>query len=263
MSEDDQRRFEETTNYRAPENLINILTPDGRLKSSFKDDIDTTKRAPWPIPEHILRRTEDDDRDYSTDFGFSDSELIPAELRGLDRFEARKRIVELLQERGYLEKIEPHIHFVPHGDRSGVVIEPFLTDQWYVEAIKLALPAIDAVREGKTKFIPNNWEKTFFDLGVSQDRFGGGIKYRLGMAPMAKSSLNYLRQKPLRQQLGITRAKGRILKQTLCPLTALNMRRACELDGSSYSATRTCSTLGSRRRCGLSRRSAGPTKRRS
>jgi valyl-tRNA synthetase len=163
MSEDDQRRFEETTNYRAPENLINILTPDGRLKSSFKDDIDTTKRAPWPIPEHILRRTEDDDRDYSTDFGFSDSELIPAELRGLDRFEARKRIVELLQERGYLEKIEPHIHFVPHGDRSGVVIEPFLTDQWYVEAIKLALPAIDAVREGKTKFIPNNWEKTFFD----------------------------------------------------------------------------------------------------
>jgi valyl-tRNA synthetase len=163
MSEEDRQRFEEITNYRKPEDLINIFTADGKLKSSYRDDVDTNKRAAWPIPEHILRMTGNGRRDHSLDFGFSDSEFIPAEFRGLDRFEARKKIIERLQETGYLEKIESHTHVVPHGDRSGAVIEPYLTDQWYVAAIKLALPAMDAVREGKTKFIPNTWEKTFFD----------------------------------------------------------------------------------------------------
>ena len=65
--------------------------------------------------------------------------------------------------KGLVEKIEPHTHAVPHGDRSSVVIEPFLTDQWYVDAKKLAQPAIAAVRDGKTKFVPKNWEKTYFD----------------------------------------------------------------------------------------------------
>ncbi len=80
-----------------------------------------------------------------------------------DRFKARKAIVSLLEARGYVEKIEPHVNVVPHGDRSNVVIEPFLTDQWYVNAKELAKPAIAAVRSGKTKFIPKNWEKTYFD----------------------------------------------------------------------------------------------------
>jgi valyl-tRNA synthetase len=85
------------------------------------------------------------------------------DLDGLDRFTARKRIVELMDEHGYLEKIEDHTHMVPHGDRGGVPIEPYLTDQWYVNAAELAKPAMAAVREGKTKIIPANWEKTYFD----------------------------------------------------------------------------------------------------
>ncbi len=83
-------------------------------------------------------------------------------LHGLDRNEARKRIVAMLEERGFLEAIEPHLHAVPHGDRSGVVIEPYLTDQWYVNVKPLAERALQAVRDGKTKFVPENWEKTYF-----------------------------------------------------------------------------------------------------
>ncbi|MBN9076542.1 MAG: valine--tRNA ligase [Rhizobiales bacterium 65-79] len=84
-------------------------------------------------------------------------------LDGQDRFTARKRVVELMEEGGFLAKVEPHRHAVPHGDRSGVPIEPFLTDQWYVNAAELAKPAIASVREGRTNFVPKNWEKTYFD----------------------------------------------------------------------------------------------------
>jgi valyl-tRNA synthetase len=84
-------------------------------------------------------------------------------LDRLDRFAVRKRVVEMLEIRGLVEKIEPHLHSVPHGDRSGVPIEPFLTDQWYVDAATLARPAIAAVREGRTVFVPRSWEKTYFD----------------------------------------------------------------------------------------------------
>jgi len=85
------------------------------------------------------------------------------ELDGQDRFAVRKRIVELMDERGYLEKIEDHTHAVPHGDRGGVPIEPYLTDQWYVNAAELAKPAMAAVRNGTTQIVPKNWEKTYFD----------------------------------------------------------------------------------------------------
>jgi len=84
-------------------------------------------------------------------------------LDGVDRFEARKRIVGLMAAEGRLEKIEPHGHTVPHGDRSNAVIEPWLTDQWYVDAKTLAQPALAAVREGRTVFVPKNWEKTYFE----------------------------------------------------------------------------------------------------
>jgi valyl-tRNA synthetase len=84
-------------------------------------------------------------------------------LEGLDRFAARKAVLASLGEKNLVGKIEPHTHVVPHGDRSNVVIEPFLTDQWYVNAKELAKPAIAAVRQGKTAFIPKNWEKTYFD----------------------------------------------------------------------------------------------------
>ena len=83
-------------------------------------------------------------------------------LHGLDRFAARKAIVALMEQRELLDKIEPHVHKVPHGDRSGVVIEPWLTDQWYVDAKTLAAPALAAVREGRTRFVPKNNEKVYF-----------------------------------------------------------------------------------------------------
>ena len=84
-------------------------------------------------------------------------------LDRLDRFEARGRIVGMMAREGRLARIEPHAHMVPHGDRSGVVIEPWLTDQWYVDAKTLAQPALAAVREGRTVFTPKNWEKTYFE----------------------------------------------------------------------------------------------------
>ncbi|MFO1123740.1 MAG: valine--tRNA ligase, partial [Hyphomicrobiales bacterium] len=84
-------------------------------------------------------------------------------LHGTDRFEARKIIVAKLDELGLLEKVEPHVHQVPHGDRSDVVIEPWLTEQWYVNAAELAKPAIAAVEKGDTVFVPKNWEKTYFE----------------------------------------------------------------------------------------------------
>ena len=83
-------------------------------------------------------------------------------LHGLDRFEARKRVVEAMRRCGLLAKIEPNTHTVPHGDRSNVVIEPFLTDQWYVDAKTLAREALAAVRDGRTTFVPKNWENTYY-----------------------------------------------------------------------------------------------------
>ena len=84
-------------------------------------------------------------------------------LHGVSREVARQRVVALMEERGLLAGVEPHVHAVPHGDRSNAVIEPWLTDQWYVDAATLAGPALAAVREGRTTFIPKNWEKTYFD----------------------------------------------------------------------------------------------------
>jgi valyl-tRNA synthetase len=84
-------------------------------------------------------------------------------LDGKSREAARKWIVEQLQSQGLIEKTEPTTHVVPHGDRSGAVLEPYLTDQWYVDAKTLARPAMAAVREGKTVFVPPQWEATFFN----------------------------------------------------------------------------------------------------
>lgn len=91
------------------------------------------------------------------------SAQLAEELNNVDRFAARKRIVARLEDFGFLERIEPNTHTVPHGDRSGVVIEPYLTDQWYVDAKTMARPAIAAVRNGTTSFVPPNWEKTYYE----------------------------------------------------------------------------------------------------
>jgi valyl-tRNA synthetase len=91
------------------------------------------------------------------------NENAPEEFRGHDRFAARKMIIEQFETLELLRGIEKTRHQVPHGDRSGVVIEPWLTDQWYVDAETLAKPAIKAVEDGKTVFSPKNWDKTYFE----------------------------------------------------------------------------------------------------
>ena len=88
---------------------------------------------------------------------------IPQDLWGMDRFAARKAIVARAEEEGWLKAIEKTKHMVPHGDRSGVVIEPLLTDQWYVDAKTLAQPAIAAVEDGKTTFEPASYSKIYFE----------------------------------------------------------------------------------------------------
>jgi valyl-tRNA synthetase len=91
------------------------------------------------------------------------NENCPEQYRGLDRYVARKRIVADLEALGLVDKIEPHVHMVPHGDRSGAVIEPYLSEQWYVDARTMAQPALTAVQNGSTRFVPKNWEKTYFE----------------------------------------------------------------------------------------------------
>jgi valyl-tRNA synthetase len=87
---------------------------------------------------------------------------VPAAYVGLDRFDARKRIVEELEATGLIAGIEQKTIQMPYGDRSGVVVEPWLTDQWYVNAAELAKPAIESVRSGTTRFVPESWSKTYF-----------------------------------------------------------------------------------------------------
>ena len=89
--------------------------------------------------------------------------LIPQDYRGLDRFEARKKVVAAIEAAGLLDKIEDRVIQTPYGDRSAQVIEPWLTDQWYVDAETLAKPAIEAVKSGAIKVVPQTWEKTYFN----------------------------------------------------------------------------------------------------
>ncbi len=91
------------------------------------------------------------------------NENAPAAYQGLDRFEARKQIVADLEKAELLAEIKPHKLMVPRGDRSQAVIEPFLTDQWFVKVAPLAEPAIQVVEDGRIKFIPDNWKKTYFE----------------------------------------------------------------------------------------------------
>jgi valyl-tRNA synthetase len=88
---------------------------------------------------------------------------IPKDLRGLDRFVARQKIIETFEAAGLLDRVENVKIEQPFGDRSGVVIEPWMTDQWYVDAATLAKPARKAVEDGETRFIPENWTKTYYN----------------------------------------------------------------------------------------------------
>ncbi|MAZ03323.1 MAG: valine--tRNA ligase [Sneathiella sp.] len=91
------------------------------------------------------------------------NDTVPEAYRGMERFAARKKVVAEIESLGLLEKIDYHPHTVPYGDRSGVVIEPLLTDQWFADAATLAQPAIRAVESGKTKFVPEKWTNTYYD----------------------------------------------------------------------------------------------------
>jgi len=91
------------------------------------------------------------------------NEAAPAAYRGLDRFDARERVVADLEAAGLLAKVEKHTLMIPRGDRTGAVIEPYLTRQWFVRAKPLAEPAIEAVRDGRIRFVPENWARTYFN----------------------------------------------------------------------------------------------------
>jgi valyl-tRNA synthetase len=121
------------------------------------NDFEVGKRAGFK-PAEMLNMLDGEARVIQTADG-----LIPEALLGLDRFEARKRVVALIDEAGCLEKVEDRVVATPFGDRSGVVIEPWLTDQWYVDAATLAKKPIEAVRSGEIRIVPKNWEKTWFN----------------------------------------------------------------------------------------------------
>ncbi|MCB1970888.1 MAG: valine--tRNA ligase, partial [Geminicoccaceae bacterium] len=91
------------------------------------------------------------------------NDSVPEKYRGMDRFDARKAVVADMEALGLLDKVERHLHTVPHGDRSGTPLEPFLTDQWYCDAITLARPAIEAVESGRTVIVPQMFESTYFE----------------------------------------------------------------------------------------------------
>jgi len=88
---------------------------------------------------------------------------VPEAYRGLDRFQARKAVVAAFEALGLLDRVEEYTVKIPRGDRSGAVVEPYLTDQWYVKIAPLAEPAIEAVQSGRIRFVPDNWSKTYFD----------------------------------------------------------------------------------------------------
>ena len=91
------------------------------------------------------------------------NENVPGKYQGMDRFEARKRVVADLEAEDLVEKIDDHAHTVPYGDRGGVPVEPWLTDQWFADAATLAKPAIEAVEQGRTRFVPESWTKTYYE----------------------------------------------------------------------------------------------------
>jgi len=121
------------------------------------NDFEVGKRAGFK-PAEMLNMLDGEAKVTQTADG-----LIPDTLIGLDRFDARDRVVEMIDAAGLLEKVEDRVIATPYGDRSGVVIEPWLTDQWYVDAETLAKPAIEAVRSADIRVVPETWKKTWFN----------------------------------------------------------------------------------------------------
>ncbi len=161
--------------------MINILTFDGDIRESA--EVFDTKGEESDV--------------YSSE--------IPAEFQKLERFAARKAIVAAVDALGLLEEIKPHDLTVPYGDRGGVVIEPMLTDQWYVRADVLAKPAVEAVENGDIQFVPKQYENMYFSgcvisgTGVSLVSCGGVTVSRHGMTTTATSTLAVPKKKCVRK----------------------------------------------------------------
>ena len=122
------------------------------------------------------------------------NDAVPARFRGLDRYAARSQVVAELEALGLVERIEDHMMAVPRGERSGVVIEPYMSDQWYVKIQPLADPAIKVVEDGDIEFVPKNLENTYYawmhniqDWCVSAASNGGAIAYPPGTTLMVRS----------------------------------------------------------------------------
>ncbi len=135
--------------------LISIFNPDGTLKSTSGDDARSPHDSSLPVlspkDEEILLMV-------------SDAGQIPPAYRGLDRFEARKRVVADLEVAGLIDKVEDIVHAVPHDEKTKtVVLEPFLTEQWYLNVTPLAEKAIKAVEDGRTRFVPEHWSNVYFN----------------------------------------------------------------------------------------------------
>ena len=223
--------------------LVNVLDIEGRL--DLKDNAEFLQGVPLSA---ALQET--------------------LALHGLDRFAARKKIIERLDAAGLLDKIEPTIHTVPHGDRSGAVLEPFLTDQWYVDAKTLASPRSRRCAKARLRSCRRNgrrrssigWRTS--SPGASRGKSGGAIRFRPGTGPTAKSSSLKARMTRSRKRSPTTPTSRRSRSRT--DMTSPPIQSgAGVLPTSTCTATTMCSIPGSRRRCGRSRRSAGPTKRRS
>lgn len=161
--------------------MINILTFDGDIRESA--EVFDTKGEESDV--------------YSSE--------IPAEFQKLERFAARKAVVAAVDALGLLEEIKPHDLTVPYGDRGGVVIEPMLTDQWYVRADVLAKPAVEAVENGDIQFVPKQYENMYFSrcaifrTGVSLVSCGGVTVSRHGMTTTATSTLAVPKTKCVRK----------------------------------------------------------------
>jgi valyl-tRNA synthetase len=150
---------------------ISVLDAEAQMSLAANPDFILYSIPVLSIPEEGLpvrgQSSQEEHRDRVValleQHGLTELAGTVGQFDGIDRFAAREGIVAELNRRGLLQKTESHTHVVPHGDRSGVIIEPFLTDQWYVDAKTLAAPAIAAVREGRTVFVPKQWEATYYN----------------------------------------------------------------------------------------------------
>jgi len=145
------------------ENDYGVAQRNGIPMYRLMDEVAAMRADGVPYAEAAARAVEIAKGASATPAEIDALNLVPEEYRGLDRYEARKRVVADIDAEGLMVKVEDKLIMQPFGDRGGVVIEPMLTDQWYVDAATLAQPPMAAVRDGRINIVPKTWEKTFFN----------------------------------------------------------------------------------------------------